>query len=439
MNKVFTIIGILLPITAMILVLGYIGLPDNNTREGVWIDGDYSLEHFEEISMDTDLETLLNLCDDIENYNGPNLASNNGTHWISLEFCQWHEFSGNHTLGSLQWKNLHYSDDDKATIRVVDSDMNFEPQAVNSFDIDVWSDTDAQGIQLSVTETGDNTKVFEGTIYFSSNDESSGARLLVNNGDTVSARYNDTTTSDSDTYFEIIKSTTILDDDTISNASIKWDKEQYALHNLAILTIEDPDMNIDPTKYDILNIHLWSDYDSKGLYLPIEETRKNSGIFKGWISLSDEGNSVGAKLRVANGDYMTAKYNDTSIPFDREPFFEIKQTVLVRNEGADLDGIKVHKITHPSPSKMQFTGVTDNHSDVIQIKILDNNGNQLKDAYKFSWGIEKFEIEIDFENPRSPMKDGTYFLVLTQDYPNYYSSTQFTVKNPIDTTVNQLE
>ena len=274
--------------------------------------------------MKTDLKTLLSLCDDIENYNGPNLASNNGTHWISLEFCSWHEFSGNHTLGSVQWDNEYYPDDEIGKIRIIDFDMeNLNPEAIDSLDIDVWSDTDVQGIDLTVTETGENTKIFEGTIFFSSNDESSGARLFVNDGDSVFALYNDTTTSDSDTYFEIIKETQIIN--------------------------------------------------------------------------------------------------------------------MESNKRSSFSGIEIHKVNYPNPSKIQFFGTTNNLSNDIQIKVLNDDGNQIKPNVNLSRGLGGFEIIIDSNSSLEPLKDGTYFLVVIQDNPYYEFTTKFTVKGFIDTNVNHLE
>ena len=78
-------------------------------------------------------------------------------------------------------------------IQVIDPDMNLEPEAVDNFDVDVWSDTDTTGISLRVTETDEATGIFEGTVFFTTTDESSGARLLVSHGDTIYAKYKEKT------------------------------------------------------------------------------------------------------------------------------------------------------------------------------------------------------------------------------------------------------
>ena len=45
--------------------------------------------------------------------------------------------------------------------KVTDPDMNMNSKKVKNFDVDVWSDSDIAGIDLTVTETGDATRIFE--------------------------------------------------------------------------------------------------------------------------------------------------------------------------------------------------------------------------------------------------------------------------------------
>ncbi|RDJ35744.1 MAG: hypothetical protein DWQ13_09200, partial [Crenarchaeota archaeon] len=63
----------------------------------------------------------------------------------------------------------------------------------DNFNMDVWSDSDAGGIDLTVTETNEATGIFEGTVFFTTTDGSSGHRLRVSEGDTITAEYEDNT------------------------------------------------------------------------------------------------------------------------------------------------------------------------------------------------------------------------------------------------------
>lgn len=97
------------------------------------------------------------------------------------------------SIGEVQWLEASYPITGTGLIRVIDPDMNLNPETVDNFVIDVWSDSDAGGIDLTVTETGEMTGVFEGMVFFSTTKESSGSRLLVGQGDTVTAEYEDNT------------------------------------------------------------------------------------------------------------------------------------------------------------------------------------------------------------------------------------------------------
>ena len=99
-------------------------------------------------------------------------------------------------IGEVQWLESSYPATGTGVVRVIDPDMNLNPEAVDNFDIDVWSDSDAGGIDLTVTETNEATGIFEGTVAFTTETESSGHRLRTAEGDTVTAEYEDRTLPD---------------------------------------------------------------------------------------------------------------------------------------------------------------------------------------------------------------------------------------------------
>jgi len=99
-------------------------------------------------------------------------------------------------IGEVQWLEASYPASGTGVVRVIDPDMNLDPEAVDNFDVDVWSDSDAGGIDLTVTETNEATGIFEGTVFFTTTNESSGHRLRVAEGDTVTAEYEDNTLPD---------------------------------------------------------------------------------------------------------------------------------------------------------------------------------------------------------------------------------------------------
>nr|AIF22845.1 hypothetical protein [uncultured marine thaumarchaeote SAT1000_10_G09] len=99
-------------------------------------------------------------------------------------------------IGEVQFLESSYPASGTGVIRIIDADMNLNPAAIDNFAVDAWSDSDAGGIDLTVTETNEATGIFEGTVFFTTVNDSSGHRLRVAEGDTVTAEYEDNTLPD---------------------------------------------------------------------------------------------------------------------------------------------------------------------------------------------------------------------------------------------------
>jgi len=107
-------------------------------------------------------------------------------------------------IGEVYWLKASYPASGIGVVRVIDPDMNLDPEAVDNFDVDVWSDSDAGGIDLTVTETNEATGIFEGIVFFTTIYESSGHRLRVSEGDTITAEYQDNTLPDPYTSSDVL-------------------------------------------------------------------------------------------------------------------------------------------------------------------------------------------------------------------------------------------
>lgn len=79
----------------------------------------------------------------------------------------------------IMWDKSYYLPNGTGILTVVDNEMNLDDAKTDVFEVHVWSDTDHKGIQLIVTETDKNTGVFTGKVFFTTNGESSGTSLLV--------------------------------------------------------------------------------------------------------------------------------------------------------------------------------------------------------------------------------------------------------------------
>ncbi len=98
------------------------------------------------------------------------------------------------SMGNVTFDNDHYEITEDAVVTLTDEDMNFNGDIIDTVFIDMWSDSDSAGINLSLVETGTSTGTFTGVVRFTATDSSSGQRLRVAPGDHITARYEDQTT-----------------------------------------------------------------------------------------------------------------------------------------------------------------------------------------------------------------------------------------------------
>ena len=96
-------------------------------------------------------------------------------------------------IGEVRFMNDDYAIGETAVIRVVDLDMNLNPEAVDQFEVEVSSNSDVAGILVNVIETSEDSGMFVASISFTQSQASSGNRLFANPGDLLYARYDDYT------------------------------------------------------------------------------------------------------------------------------------------------------------------------------------------------------------------------------------------------------
>lgn len=96
-------------------------------------------------------------------------------------------------VGQITWLEQNYQTNSQGTLQIIDPDMNLNPKAIDKFETNVWSDSDSGGTKITMSETGQDTGIFQGTVYFATDFQSSGGRLHVADGDTVTGEYVDRT------------------------------------------------------------------------------------------------------------------------------------------------------------------------------------------------------------------------------------------------------
>lgn len=96
-------------------------------------------------------------------------------------------------LGSVEFTNDVFFSEDSVIVRVIDPDMNLNPESVDHIPVDIFSDSDVGGITANAIETSEASGSFTATISLTKNSASSGNRLYAVPGDEISAKYHDHT------------------------------------------------------------------------------------------------------------------------------------------------------------------------------------------------------------------------------------------------------
>ena len=86
-------------------------------------------------------------------------------------------------LGTIQFLKDVFSPDDSVIIRIIDPDMNLNPESLDHVPIELSSDSDVAGIVVDAIETSESSGSFLATISLSQTLPSSGNRLYAVIGD----------------------------------------------------------------------------------------------------------------------------------------------------------------------------------------------------------------------------------------------------------------
>ena len=96
-------------------------------------------------------------------------------------------------IGTVEFLDSAVAAGGSTVVRVTDVDEDKDSEVVDTFKVDVYSDSDSGGFTITLSETDEDTGVFEGTVHFGTDIATSGTNLRVSEGDTVTAEYTDET------------------------------------------------------------------------------------------------------------------------------------------------------------------------------------------------------------------------------------------------------
>jgi hypothetical protein len=198
--------------------------------------------------------------------------------------------------------------DELITVRLTDADLNLNGAGAEAATVKITSADDAVGFLLSLTETGVDTGIFEGTFSMQDGATHAGARKIkVLNGNVVTVAYTDVRDEDGST--SPLTSTLTRKDH--STATISFDKTYAVIGEDVTTTVNDGDY-INGTSNEQITVNVKSVTDTAGFNVTLTETG-DTGIFTGVFSMIDGAVSdLGSvQLAVENDlETVTVSYED---------------------------------------------------------------------------------------------------------------------------------
>ncbi len=226
------------------------------------------------------------------------------------------------TLGSLSLDRNSYGSNSFVYITIEDQDANLNPFARDRLEFDPDSGPNSDLFELDggnfaasavFEETGSNTAVFEARYQLGSSIEVESKSLSLilfeksNYGADLDADENNSNSTDEASFTVENSSGTV----TVNEGPSKtWDpvfsaKTEYSKGQTAIITITDPDANLDASKIDVIVVNAASSIESKKF--SAFEKQENSGIFELKLGLS---NSLPDSIIVSDKDRVSIQYTD---------------------------------------------------------------------------------------------------------------------------------
>ncbi len=249
-------------------------------------------------------------------------------------------------LGYVEWPEPEYAATESATIRITELDLNLDLDSADSFEVEIRSIADRRGLDLTVTETGASTGIFEGVVTFTLDSKSDGNRLLVVHGDTVTATYRDRTLpalfdSSGDLTFDpdftdyltltdtaVISKVAYAEEESTPVVSVELDRKTYSWTDRVRISITSPDHNLDGDSVDAIGGPAHPVMVKTGIgeidTYRLVETGKDTGVFAGELVLAGFAHDAGGKANTGNkvafraaggngpdGGFLPAKNHDT--------------------------------------------------------------------------------------------------------------------------------
>jgi hypothetical protein len=250
------------------------------------------------VQLEELLESLVDRGEDVELIYRDQTPSGGGAE-IRIEY----EFLVVEILPEIIFDKEEYTPFDEFIVSIISPDSNQDPDRIENIRPLISSSSASLGRQ-SFPETGPNTGIFEEDFDLTPDPTRFPGDLQAIREDGVTVEFR-------------------IDEDTVATKSVfvnyhvgqvMFDKDAFRMNERGVLRVIDPDANRNPDTIDTTEVRFWSTTDRGGLLVVLRETGDRTGIFEEIITFTPDEESTGTRLRVSEGDTITAKFTDNTLP-----------------------------------------------------------------------------------------------------------------------------
>ena len=205
------------------------------------------------------------------------------------------------STGKVYTDKAEYGYGSKMVITVVDPDLNTDIYSKQSVDVIVRISGQPDQ-KVTLTEADLSSSIFNGTFKWGTDLWPSVAvKDLL--GKTFYIYYKDVADASGNTVYQSCSGQVKSWD-----GAVTFDKSYYDVGDMATVTVNDPDANVNPDMLDTVQVTVYSSSDPVGQTLTATETGENTGVFTTTVQVSSS--IATGKVYAKYGDTLTASYKD---------------------------------------------------------------------------------------------------------------------------------
>lgn len=279
---------------------------------------------------------------------------------------------------TLAFDKSDYTPFDRVTVTLSDSSHNKKSEFIDNVQITIGGIASSQ--KLMLFETGANTGVFEADIRLSPDLSKFLGDMEVRRDDGITASFR----VDAD---NVITETASI---AYHEGVASFDKNSYSITDEARVTVKDRDASRNPDGPDTILVKIKSDTDPAGLTINIREVDNNSGIFEERLFFTVDDISAGNRLKVSEGDTISVRYTDNTLPDpaklsgDGVITLDVKDVVATSVFGKQVPPLERAQASQPvlvDASGVSITQVFTGQQVVIQSEVLNSQNKKQPFVY----------------------------------------------------------